>query len=183
MFGYSPRSDRAVQYPVEVIDGRFWPITQSWVMQVFAYDPIRPGEWKFTWEAGHGSWQWMDEEVRFDRTRQLFIERRTARPYPGFAHSHCELEIQSVPAVLRAVQRITSNFDAAQMPGVRSLIDSTPADTFVATSVVLAFKGKEVILELAWLKDASGKAAIEFTTESPLSAVLSREVRTRCKAE
>jgi hypothetical protein len=78
VFGYSPKSDRAVQYPIELTEGKFRPVIQLSETRVFETKPISPGYWKFTWEAGHGSWAWIDVTVGFDPARQLFVEKVTS---------------------------------------------------------------------------------------------------------
>ncbi len=75
VLGYSSRSDTAVQYAVERTENRFNPVVQLWAVEVFDRKPLRAGYWKFTWEAGHGEWEWLDEEVHFDVARQLFVEK------------------------------------------------------------------------------------------------------------
>ena len=92
MLGYSSRSDTAVQYAVERTENQFNPVVQLWSVEVFDRKPLRAGYWKFTWEAGHGESEWIDEEVHFDAARQLFVEKMTTRPYPGFAQVHCDLD-------------------------------------------------------------------------------------------
>lgn len=73
--GYSPHTDRAVQFEVETpLDGGRRTVT-SWVEQVFAYPPSPPGRWDFTWEPGHGADGSVHERVSFDRTRQLFVRK------------------------------------------------------------------------------------------------------------
>jgi hypothetical protein len=81
--GYSAKSDTALQYPIELTLDNFKPVVQGWANQVFETKPSRPAYWKFTWEPGHGKENWVDEEVRFDPARQLFIEKKTLRPYTG----------------------------------------------------------------------------------------------------
>ena len=76
VFGYSSLSDRVVQYPVEVVLFKQKPKTESWVEQIFARKPIRPGYWKFTWEPGHGSDVRVYEEVSFDPSREVFVEKQ-----------------------------------------------------------------------------------------------------------
>jgi hypothetical protein len=83
VFGYSPKSDRAVQYAIKILEGRKSPETQRWVMEIFDFKPIRPGRWDFTWEPGHGFDGTIHERVSFDKARQIFIDRRTVVPYPA----------------------------------------------------------------------------------------------------
>ncbi len=77
--GFNQRSGLAVQYPVELIVGDRTPEVQLWVSQVFAQQPIRPGRWSFTWRPGHGSEEIIHDEVSFDPSRQMFIDRREIR--------------------------------------------------------------------------------------------------------
>ncbi len=64
--GYSPHSDRAVQYQVETFAEDLKPNLVSWIEQVFGVKPLRPGHWDFNWAH---------VEVTFDRTRQVFVEQ------------------------------------------------------------------------------------------------------------
>jgi len=82
VFGYNRRSDRAVQYLVEVRQTGQKTHREAWVEQIFAHEPTRPGHWEFTWEPGHGGDVWIDERVSFDKARQLFVDNETVRPYP-----------------------------------------------------------------------------------------------------
>ena len=83
-----------------VLRNKFTPVVQLWAVQVFDRKPLRSGYWKFTWEAGHGESDWIDEEVHFDPARQLFVEKSTTRPYPGFAQVHCDLDAASLATFL-----------------------------------------------------------------------------------
>lgn len=77
VLGYSPTLDRAIQYPVEVFEDGHKPEFQMWVEQVFATKPIRPGNWSFSWNPGHGMENYtIPEEVSFDSRRQVFVDRR-----------------------------------------------------------------------------------------------------------
>jgi len=183
VFGYSPKSDSAVHYPIEVIEDRFRPVVQFWVTQIFATKPIPPGYWNFTCEAGHGSWAWIHEEVRFHSVRQLFVDRRTTRPYPGLSEMHCDLEIRNVPELLRIVGRIVTDFDATKTRDVQSLIDTTPANTFTATAVSVTFQREEVDMQLEWLKSDGGKIGIELTAATKLVAAIRTDVKAWCTAE
>jgi hypothetical protein len=183
VFGYSAVSDRAVQYPVELTEGRFQPVIQSWETKVFETKPISPGYWKFTWEAGHGSWAWIDETVRFDPARQLFAEKRTIRPYPGFAQAHCDLNIEGVADLWTAVGQVVPDFDDAAIHDISGLIDASRPDSFVATGVVVKFQGEQVPLQLQWLISDAGKIGIEFTAASNLVAAIQLQAKTWCSAE
>jgi hypothetical protein len=80
--GYGPRSERAVQYAVEIIKGEDKAKTELWAEQIFEKRPIRPGQWDFTWEPGHGFDGWIHEHVSFDRGRQLFVDKQKVTSYP-----------------------------------------------------------------------------------------------------
>lgn len=150
VWGYSRRSDAVVHYPVEVIQGKFSPVVQGWVTQVFATPPIRPGYWKFTWEPGHGSWVWVDEEVHFDPDGQRFTEKRTIRPYPGYARAFCDLKATSLPTFLHQIQNVAPDFDSEAIQGVRRLVYRTPIRTLESTGIVATFRGEQELLELEW---------------------------------
>jgi hypothetical protein len=81
--GYSPRSDRAVQYSVEIITGAEKPKIQLWAEQIFETRRIRPGQWDFIWEPGYGCFCTIHEHVLFDRVRQVFVDNHTVTPYPA----------------------------------------------------------------------------------------------------
>jgi len=181
-WGYSPKSDTAVQYPVEVIEGKFKPVIQNWVTQVFATTPTRAGYWKFTWEAGHGSEAWIDEEVHFDPGRQLFIEMKTIRPYPGLAQAHCDLKMTSLPDFLHRVEKVAPDFNAEAIQGVQSLIDRTPIFSIEATGIVATFRGVQKSLQFEWQLSDAGRIGIEFMTESDFTAALLTELKGWCGA-
>jgi hypothetical protein len=75
VLGYSPKSDRAVQYGVERLTESGKPEVVSWVEQVFGAKPIRPGHWDFTWEPGHGAEGSIHERVAFDQRKQVFVKQ------------------------------------------------------------------------------------------------------------
>ncbi len=76
VWGYNQRSDRAVQYQVEVLREGEKPERAVWVQQIFARKPIRPGYLNFTWGRGHGLDDVVHEDVSFDPVRQVFVERQ-----------------------------------------------------------------------------------------------------------
>jgi hypothetical protein len=83
VLGYQQRSDRVMQYPIEVHD-RDGKHVELWIEQVFATKPVRPGRWSFTWRPAHGTDDILHEEVSFDQTKQMFVERQTVSlPSPG----------------------------------------------------------------------------------------------------
>jgi hypothetical protein len=75
VLGYSPKSDRAVQYGVERLTETGKPEVVPWVEQVFGAKPIRPGHWDFTWKPGHGAEGSVHEQVSFDRQKQVFVKQ------------------------------------------------------------------------------------------------------------
>jgi hypothetical protein len=156
---------------------------QSWATQIFSTKPVRPGYWKFTWEAGHGSSAWIDETVRFDRARQLFAETQTIRPYPGFAQAHCDLRIEGVPELLTAIGQAVPGFDDATGRFVQSRIDKTPPDRFDNAGDVVAFQGERVPLEVEWLIDDAREIGIEFTAASELVSAIQIQGRAWCSAD
>jgi hypothetical protein len=79
IFGYSPKSDRAMQFPVEVIESGDTPVVRLWVDQIFASKAVGPGKWDLTWEPGHGCDCEIHDEVSFDPARQIFADRRTIK--------------------------------------------------------------------------------------------------------
>lgn len=183
VFGYSPISDRAVQYPVELTHGKFRPVIQSSATQIFETEPISPGYWKFTWEAGHGSSAWIDETVRFDPAGQLFAETQTIRPYPGFAQAHCDLRIESVPDLLTTVGQVVPDFDRKTGPFVQGLIGKTRPNSLDAAGDVVTFRGEQVPLDMEWLISDDKKIGIEFTAASNLVAAIQIQGRAWCSAE
>jgi hypothetical protein len=81
-FGYSKRSDRVVQYPVEVLADDRPPELQLWGGNMFAQTPAQPGRWVFDLNPGHGSGVTIHEEISFDSANQRFVQRRTTRRVP-----------------------------------------------------------------------------------------------------
>lgn len=75
VLGYSPKSDRAVQYGVARPTESGKPEVVLWVEQVFGTKPIRPGHWDFTWEPGHGAEGSVHERVSFDQKKQVFVQQ------------------------------------------------------------------------------------------------------------
>jgi hypothetical protein len=75
VLGYSPGSDRAVQYRVETTTESGKPEVTLWVEQVFGAKPIRPGHWDFNWQPGHGADGVVHEQVSFDQAKQVFVRK------------------------------------------------------------------------------------------------------------
>lgn len=82
VFGYSRRTDTAVQFPVEVHMPGKRPQIRFWVAHTFGAGPGSSGNWNFTRVAAHDDPN-LDENVSFDAARQLFVERITFRPIPA----------------------------------------------------------------------------------------------------
>jgi hypothetical protein len=76
VLGYSPKSDRAVQYRLEISEQHKNRQVVSWVPHIFSEKPSHPGYWDFTWEPGHGADCTIREQVSFDRVRQIFVDDR-----------------------------------------------------------------------------------------------------------
>ena len=174
VLGYSSKSDTAVQYPVERTQNRFNPVVETWAVQVFDRKPSRAGYWKFTWEAGHGEFAWIDEEVRFDPARQLFVEKKTTRPYPGFAQVHCELDTTSLTNFLGRMQKVTP--DGAEIHWLQDLIGKTSPNSIGAAGMVPTFNGTQEVLALEFQLSPAGAIAIDFTTDSTFAAALRAEL-------
>jgi hypothetical protein len=73
-FGYDARSDRAVQYSVEVTTENVKPEVVTWIEEVFGAKPVRPGYWDFRWDPGHGADGPIHERVHFDASKRVFIK-------------------------------------------------------------------------------------------------------------
>jgi len=80
--GYSVKTDAAAQFQVEISEQGGKTEVVSWVPLLFSEKAVRPGQWSFTWEPGHGADGWIHEEVSFDPARQLFVGQRRITPFP-----------------------------------------------------------------------------------------------------
>jgi hypothetical protein len=80
VLGYSRVSDKAVQYPVEVLGSNGLPGLEIWVASIFGRPTVSPGHWDFTWEPGHGANRKIHEQVSFDPAGQLFVDRQEITP-------------------------------------------------------------------------------------------------------
>ena len=180
VLGYSARSDTAVQYPVESTQNKFNPVVKNWAVQVFETKPSRDGYWKFTWEAGHGDFEWIDEEVRFDPARQLFVEKMTTRPYPGFAQVHCDLDTTSLTNFLGRMQKVAP--DGIDIQWLQGLIGKTSPNSIAAAGMVPTFNGSQKLLGLTFQVSNSGAIGIDFETDSGFAAALRAELKTWCSA-
>ncbi len=169
-----------MQYLVESTQNKFNPVVKTWALQLFSTKPSRAGCWKFTWEAGHGDWEWIDEEVRFDPARQLFVEKKTTRPYPGFAQSHCDLNTTSLATFLGRVQKVDQGENEIQW--LQDLIEKSTPNSIVSVGMVPSFKGSQTTLNLTFQLSASGEIRIDFETDSDLAAALQAVLKTWCSA-
>jgi hypothetical protein len=181
VFGYNVKSDIAVQYPVETTQNRFKPVVKYWVPAVFEAKALRPAFWKFTWEAGHGEWEWIDEEMHFDPARQLFVEKVSTRPYPGFGQVHCDLDRTSLTDFLVRMQKVAS--DEPEFKWLQGLISGTASNSIEAAGMVPTFRGKQETLSLAFQVTGEGAIGIEFTADSGFAAALQAELGTWCPAK
>lgn len=180
VLGYSSRSDTAVQYAVERTQNRFNPVVQLWAVQVFGSKPLRAGYWKFTWEAGHDEWEWLDEEVHFDVARQLFVEKLITRPYPGFAQIHCDLSTTSLTNFLRRLRNVVS--DETEIEWLHGLIQNVPANTIGTAGMVPTFNGSRETLTVSFQVSAGGAIGIDLTTDSRFATALQMQLTTWCGA-
>ena len=178
VFGYSAKSDTAVQYPVETTQNKFKPVVSSWSIQVFGTKPVLAGYWKFTWEPGHGSWEWIDEEVHFDPAKQRFVEKITTRPYSGFAQVHCDLDTAMLTDFLGRMQRVAS--DEAGFKWLQGRIGGTSSHDIEAAGMVPAFRGEKTPLDLQFQSVGDGTIGIDFSADSDFAAALHAELRTWC---
>jgi hypothetical protein len=90
---------------------------------VFDTKASRAGYWKFTWEAGHGESEWIDEEVRFDPARQLFVEKKTTRPYPDSDRFTVIWMPRALTNFLGRMQNVAQ--DGAEIQSLQGLIGKT----------------------------------------------------------
>jgi hypothetical protein len=180
VLGYSSRSDTAVQYPVESTQNKFNPVTKNWAVQVFDAKPSRAGYWKFTWEAGHGDSEWIDEEVRFDPARQLFVEKITTLPYPGSAQVHCDLDTTTLTNFLGRMQKMAQ--DEREIQWLQGLIGKTPPNIIGSAGMVPTFNGSQKLLDVTFQVSNSGAIGIDFETDSNFAAALQAELKTWCSA-
>ena len=175
--GYSSKSDAAVQYRIESTQNRFSPIVKVWGEQLFREKPSRPGYWNFTWEPGHGAMEWIDEDVRFDPARQLFVERLTTRPYPGFAQFHCSVDSTSLSLFLEQIQKLTQ--DEREIVWLRDSIRKTEPNAVGSVAIV---PDQTEELGVIFQPSPTGAVGIDLATASDFAAVLRAELKTWCDA-
>lgn len=178
VLGYSVKSDKAVQYPVQVTQNKFNPVVENWAIQVFDRKPSPAGYWKFTWEAGHGESDWIDEEVRFDPARPLFVQKMTIRPYPGYAQFHCDLDTASLTDFLQHLKAVASNGTDTQW--LQDLVRKTPANNIGSAGMVPIFHGTQQDFTLEFQSSAAGVIGIDIATESDFAAALQPELKSWC---
>lgn len=178
VLGYSARSDTAVQYQIESTRNKFNPVVQNWAVQVFSTKPSRAGYWKFTWGAGHGDFEWIDEEVRFDPARELFVEKITTRPYPGFGQIHCQLDTTSLTNFLGRMQKVAQ--DETEIQWLQGLIGKTMPNSTVSAGMAPTFNGSQKLLDLTFQVSSAGAIGIDFETETDFAAALQAELNTWC---
>lgn len=166
VLGYSTQSDTAVQYPIVTTTNHFNPVVRSWREHLLLTKPIRAGYWKFTWGAGHGDFESIDEEVYFDTARQLFVEKVTTRPYPGFALVHCNLDVKSLTKFLGGMQKVAPS--GIDIPWLRDLIAHAAPSHIGSAGMVPIFNGTERTLTLTFRRGDRHRVL--------------RRVRFRCRA-
>ena len=83
VLGYSRNTDTAKQFRVEVVEPSEKAELVTWIPHLFGEKPFQPGRWNVTWDPGHGCDCTIQEEVAFDVSRQLFVDRRKVTPYPA----------------------------------------------------------------------------------------------------
>jgi len=180
VLGYSSHADMAVQYSVETTQNKFSPVVQLWAVQVFDSKPLRAGYWKFTWEPAHGSSELIDEEVHFDRARQLFIEKSASRPYPGFAEIHCYLETAALSEFLGHMRSVAP--DGIDIKWLQGLITKTRRNAVGSAGMVPTFNGAQESLDVQFQTNTRGAIAVELSTDSAFGAVLLAQLKTWCTA-
>jgi hypothetical protein len=82
VFGYDTKSDRAVQYPTEVVRREGGRTIERWMDQVFRTKPNSPGHWDLSWEPGHGADVMIHDKVSFDKARQRFVDHQSITTIP-----------------------------------------------------------------------------------------------------
>ena len=141
IFGYTPYTDRVKQFQVETREGQHRPYLSMWVPYVFGREPIRPGYWNFTWEAGHGEGFVNHEEIAFDSTRQLFVRQLNRIPYAGVGEASCELETKKVTALLISLRSLfEAGLSDSEIEQLQRLVDDQEPSGNVVLSLPLHTK-------------------------------------------
>jgi len=176
VFGYSPRTDVAVQYQVETLEGKHKADLS--VLQIFGTKPIRPGYWRFTWEAGHGDWFWNHEEVSFDPRRQLFVRRLNRTPYPGFGEASCDLNTKKLPTLLDSFKPLfESGFTDSQIQDLERQAETRlPSENLLATPLNTAYNGKDTYLEILMKKYSDDEIGLWIVTDREVAAELQKKM-------
>lgn len=177
VLGYSQKADRAVQYSIERTSGQFLPVVSLWAEQVFSSKPERAGQWRFTWEAGHGDFSWTDVEIHFDPIVQKFIERVASRPYPGFWHMDCTLASGALPAFLDRLDGIAPG--TMDMTWFRGLIEHSAPKEIGTAGFVPKVNGTTELLSAEY-QVADGSIRMEFASEAPFGEKLQAQLAEWC---
>jgi hypothetical protein len=144
-----------------------------WAETIFSQQPLRPGFWKFTWEAGHGYWEWTDEEVHFDSSRQRFIQKVKTRPYPGSTNMECQVKMASLSSFLTGLGKVTH--DPSTGDSLRSSIEKAKPGKIDAVG------GSNFTVALQ-VNSARTAVTLEIQTESPFAAPLMSQLQPWCTA-
>jgi hypothetical protein len=167
VYGYSPKLDRAVAYQVERTEGNHRSDLVSWVPQVFATEPTRPGHWKFTWEEGHGDEFWIHEDVSFDMDRQRFVERVTLTPYPGVGEASCDLDRRQLSKLLQGLKTlIEDGHTDKDIQDLERMADSLRPGDHIDDPMTLKYQGKKTDVLIDIKKSSDGGLTISFITTS-----------------
>ena len=179
--GYSVKSDSAVQYPIELLLDNFKPVVQTWANQVFESKQSRPGYWKFTWEQGHGDENWVDEEVRFDPARQLFVEKKTLRPSPGSDQFRCNLNTTSLTAFVERMRGLTQ--DDTEIQWLEGMIRKAKPNAIGSAGMVPTIGGKIETYAVSFQSSAGGEIGIEISSDSNMAARLHAALEPWCSGK
>ncbi len=81
LIGYDAKRDRMRQYEVEEIEPGERPYRSLWITGLFLRPQSGPGAWKYGFDMGHGADVHLDWDVRFDKARQVFVNRQKVTPW------------------------------------------------------------------------------------------------------
>jgi len=167
-----------MQYQVETLEGKHRPYLSTWVPQIFAAEPIRPGYWQFTWEAGHGDDFWNHEEVSFDQKRQLFVRTLNREPYPGVGEVSCDLEAKKLSRLLESFKPLfDSGFTDSRLQDLeRWLKTRPPSNALLATPLDTAYNGKATFVTILVRKYTEGEIGIWIITDREVAAELQKKI-------
>lgn len=87
IFGYQATTDQVVQYRIKFT--RNGLATVGFEVRGFSalaylmlnYKPVKPGYWNFRWSYGRGNETSYHEVVRFDRKRQIFVDKHSEKTF------------------------------------------------------------------------------------------------------